>query len=125
MAPYLFKTEFEPHRVLFDMVDVDSDKWRQYSAASAGFFKWLYRREAVTLEETERSAARLFGKTLLVSEFEAETFRKIAPESADRIGSLTNGVDLAYFAPGKFDNPFSGNGISHCHDRSYGLPAEL
>ena len=70
-------------------------------------FKWLYRREAVTLEDTERSAARLFGKTLLVSEFEAETFRKIAPESANRIGSLTNGVDLAYFAPGKFDNPFS------------------
>jgi sugar transferase (PEP-CTERM/EpsH1 system associated) len=107
MAPYLFRTEFEPHRVLFDMVDVDSDKWRQYSAASAGFFKWLYRREAVTLEQTERSAARLFGKTLLVSEFEAETFRKIAPESSNRIGSLTNGVDLAYFAPDAFDNPFS------------------
>ena len=106
MTPYLFKTEFEPHRVLFDMVDVDSDKWRQYSAASAGLLKWLYRREAVTLEDTERSAARLFGKTLLVSEFEAETFRKIAPESADRIGSLTNGVDHTYFAPGKFHNPF-------------------
>ena len=28
------------------------------------------------------------------------------PESADRIGSLTNGVDLAYFAPGAFENPF-------------------
>jgi polysaccharide biosynthesis protein PslH len=107
MAPYLFRTEFNPHRVLFDMVDVDSDKWRQYSDASAGFFKWLYRREAVTLEKTERKAARLFGKTLLVSEFEAETFRKIAPESASRIGSLTNGVDLTYFAPGTFDNPFS------------------
>ena len=107
MAPYLFKTEFKPHRVLFDMVDVDSDKWRQYAVASAGLFKWLYRREAVTLEATERSAAQLFGKTLLVSEFEAETFRKIAPESASRIGSLTNGVDLSYFATGTFNNPFS------------------
>jgi len=107
MAPYLFKSKFGPHRVLFDMTDVDSDKWRQYSSASAGFFKWLYRREATTLMETERSAARLFGKTLLVSEFEADAFRKIAPESANKIGSLTNGVDLAYFAPAKFDNPFS------------------
>ena len=34
MAPYMFRKEFGPHRVLFDMVDVDSDKWRQYSAAS-------------------------------------------------------------------------------------------
>ena len=107
VAPYLFKPEFEPHRVLFDMVDVDSDKWRQYSDASAGVSKWLYRREAFTLEETERLGARLFGRTLLVSEFEAETFRNIAPESATRIGSLTNGVDLTYFAAGKFDNPFS------------------
>ncbi len=106
MAPYLFKAEFAPRRVLFDMVDVDSDKWRQYAAASSGLFKWVYSREAVALEKVERTAARLFGKTLLVSEFEAETFRKIAPESADRIGSLTNGVDLAHFAPRDFDNPF-------------------
>jgi sugar transferase (PEP-CTERM/EpsH1 system associated) len=106
MAPYLFKPEFESHRVLFDMVDVDSDKWQQYSDASSGFLKWLYRREAVTLEEMERQAARLFGRTLLVSEFEAETFRGIAPESADKIRALTNGVDLGYFSPGAFENPF-------------------
>jgi sugar transferase (PEP-CTERM/EpsH1 system associated) len=107
MAPYLFDSEFGPHRVLFDMVDVDSDKWLQYSAYSTGLFKWLYHREAVTLVETERAAARLFGKTLLVSEFEADTFRKIAPESKNKIGSLTNGVDFNYFGAMEFDNPFS------------------
>jgi sugar transferase (PEP-CTERM/EpsH1 system associated) len=106
MAPYLFNDVFCPQRVLFDMVDVDSDKWRQYSMASSGFFRWLYAREAATLEEMERSAARLFGKTILVSEFEADTFRNIAPDYADKIGSLTNGVDLDYFASGAFDNPF-------------------
>jgi sugar transferase (PEP-CTERM/EpsH1 system associated) len=106
MAPYLFDSEFGPHRVLFDMVDVDSDKWLQYSANSAGLFKWLYRREARKLAETERLAAELFGKTLLVSEFEADTFRKIAPESKNKIGSLTNGVDLSYFGPTDFENPF-------------------
>lgn len=107
MAPYLLDPEFGPHRVLFDMVDVDSDKWLQYSANSGGLLKWLYHREALLLMETEKSAARLFGKTLLVSEFEADTFRKIAPESRSRIGSLTNGVDLSYFAAGEFNNPFS------------------
>jgi sugar transferase (PEP-CTERM/EpsH1 system associated) len=107
MAPYLFDSEFGPHRILFDMVDVDSDKWLQYSANSAGLFKWLYRREALMLMETERFAANVFGKTLLVSEFEADTFRKIAPESKNKVGSLTNGVDLSYFGPMEFDNPFS------------------
>ncbi len=107
MAPYLFNPEFSPHRVLFDMVDVDSDKWLQYSVTSSGLLKWLYRREARTLMEIERTAAKLFGKTLLVSEFEADTFRKMAPESKNKIGSLTNGVDLDYFNLGEFDNPFS------------------
>jgi sugar transferase (PEP-CTERM/EpsH1 system associated) len=106
MAPYLFKSEFRPDRVLFDMVDVDSDKWLQYSASSTGLKKWLFRREAQTLLKTERSAAQLFGKTLLVSDFEADTFREIAPESADKIDALTNGVDLAYFSPATFDSPF-------------------
>lgn len=106
VAPYLFDANYGPERVVFDMVDVDSDKWRQYSAASAGFFKWLYEREAVALEKTERSAAKMFGKTILVSEFEADTFRTIAPESHHKIGSLTNGVDLTFFSPAEFDNPF-------------------
>lgn len=108
VAPYLFKDEYCPSRVLFDMVDVDSDKWRQYSEASTGLFKWLYRREAVALEGTERSAAKQFGKTILVSEFEANTFRYIAPESKNKIGSLANGVDLTYFSPANFENPFRG-----------------
>jgi len=107
MAPYLFDSEFGPHRVLFDMVDVDSDKWLQYSANSAGLLRWLYHREALKMKETERVAAQLFGKTLLVSEFEADTFREIAPESRNKVGSLTNGVDLSYFKPMEFDNPFS------------------
>jgi sugar transferase (PEP-CTERM/EpsH1 system associated) len=69
--------------------------------------KWLYGREANTLLKVERAASALFGKTLLVSEFEAHTFRLLAPESARKIDTLTNGVDLSYFAPGNFSNPFS------------------
>ena len=42
-----------------------------------------------------------------MSEFEAETFRAIAPASASKISSLTNGVDFDSFSPGTFENPFS------------------
>jgi sugar transferase (PEP-CTERM/EpsH1 system associated) len=107
MAPYLLDAGFDGNRVMFDMVDVDSDKWKQYAAASSGFARLIYSREARALEKLERAAARSFGKTLLVSPFEAETFRQIAPASAARIGSLTNGVDLDQFSPGSYPNPFA------------------
>lgn len=107
MAPYLLDANLDENRVMFDMVDVDSDKWKQYAAASHGFSRWLYGREANALEQLERAAARAFGRTLLVSPFEAETFRRIAPASANRIGSLTNGVDLDQFSGGSFADPFT------------------
>jgi len=108
MAPYLLNKKPECDRVLFDMVDVDSDKWRQYAAASRGPLRWIYAREAHALEHLEREAVRQFGKTLLVSHFEAETFRALAPERASKIEALNNGVDLANFSPdGNLDNPFS------------------
>lgn len=106
MAQYLLEADFPRQRVMFDMVDVDSDKWKQYAAGSSGLLGWVYRREARTLEQLERDAAKAFGRTLLVSPFEAETFRKIAPASAAKIGSLTNGVDMKTFSRGAFENPF-------------------
>jgi sugar transferase (PEP-CTERM/EpsH1 system associated) len=104
MAPYLLKAR--PSQVLFDMVDIDSDKWRQYAARSQGGLKWLYGREAEKLQALECEAAKAFGITLLASEFEAETFRDIAPASAFKTLGWTNGVDLARFSPSALDNPF-------------------
>ena len=106
MAPYLLKAPIPADRVLFDMVDIDSDKWRQYAARSRGAVKWLYGREHEKLEALECVAAGAFGHTLLASDFEAETFKAIAPASAGKITGLTNGVDLEQFSPGNFENPF-------------------
>jgi sugar transferase (PEP-CTERM/EpsH1 system associated) len=105
MAPYLLKAPVAP-RVLFDMVDIDSDKWRQYAARSTGGLKWLYGREAEKLQALECEAAKAFGLTLLASDFEAETFRRIAPSSAFKTLGWTNGVDLEKFSPQGFENPF-------------------
>jgi len=106
MAPYLLKHRALCGRAIFDMVDVDSDKWRQYAEASVGPKRWIFVREANAIAKLEREAAQAFGRTLLVSPFEAETFRRLAPESAARIDSLSNGVDLAFFSPGPFASPF-------------------
>jgi sugar transferase (PEP-CTERM/EpsH1 system associated) len=111
MAPYLLaQPAFDPADVIFDMVDVDSDKWRQYADAARGLRGWIYRREMRTLFALERHAASAFGATLLVSPHEAETFAQLAPETRKRISSVLNGVDLRYFSPYQpYPNPFAGN----------------
>jgi polysaccharide biosynthesis protein PslH len=97
MAPYVL-----PHpagiRVL-DMVDVDSDKWRQYAASRSWPARAVYAREHRTLLDFERRIASAFDATLLVSRAEAELFKSLAPESSDRIIAVPNGVDARHFDP--------------------------
>ena len=107
MAPYILDDSgFDPAHAILDMVDIDSDKWRQYAAVARGLQHWIFRREAAKLFRLERAAARRFGATILVSPYEARSFAAMAPESASRIFALSNGVDLVRFAPGDFPNPF-------------------
>lgn len=108
MAPYLLRQRgFDLRRVIFDMVDVDSDKWRQYAASASGLLAWIYRREMRTLLALEREAASSFGATLLVSSHEVDTFAELASGARERLWSVPNGVDLNFFAPERsYPNPF-------------------
>lgn len=109
MAPFfLNRRGFDPARVVLDMVDVDSDKWQQYAATAPFPKSWLFAREARTLLQLEREAAARFGASLFVSPFEARTMAELAPESARRIHSVANGIDLVRNNPAlRFANPFS------------------
>jgi len=96
---------------ILDMVDVDSDKWRQYAATQSWPLSALYGREWRTLLAFERAIARDFDATLLVSEAETALFRSLAPESAARILTLPNGIDTEYFDPGHdYPDPYCGKG---------------
>jgi len=86
-------------RVVLDMVDVDSKKWREMAEKTAGPKRWIYWREARTLADFERKAAAGAAYTLLSSDVEAALFAASAPELAGRIGAMGNGVDLDYFSP--------------------------
>lgn len=98
MAPYALRARHLPRSVL-DLVDVDSEKWRAYAAAARPPRRQLWAREARTLLAFERHAARLFDRTLLVSQAECARFLELAPEAAGRAGWVENGVDLAFFDP--------------------------
>lgn len=105
MAPYAFG--LQETRRIFDMVDLDSDKWRAYAASKPWPFSWLYARERKHLFELERRAAAVFDRTLMVSAAEADLLRRAAPEIADRVLALSNGVDTEYFDPDlDYPNPF-------------------
>ncbi len=68
---------------------------------------WIYRREARTLLEAERDIADSFDGGVFVSAAEAELFRSLAPESAERIDHWNNGVNCDYFSPNHdLPNPY-------------------
>ena len=90
-----------------DLVDVDSDKWRQYALAQRWPYSALYKRESRTLLNYEREIARAFDATSFVSEAEADLFRKLAPEVARNVWHVNNGVDAEYFSPEReYLNPY-------------------
>ncbi len=85
-------------RLVMDLVDVDSDKWRQYSHQTRWPMSWVYRLESALLSRYERRVAERFDATVLVSEAEAETFRS-STGLGGKIHAVGNGVDLDYFHP--------------------------
>jgi sugar transferase (PEP-CTERM/EpsH1 system associated) len=107
MAQYVDGSMPGVRRVL-DFVDMDSDKWRQYAAGHPWPLGWVYRREADRLFACERRLANTFETSLFVSEAEARLFTQHAPETADRVGFIENGVDTDFFSPDReYPNPYA------------------
>ncbi len=110
MAPYVLHERRPGLRRVLDFVDVDSDKWRQYAARKRWPLSAVYRREARALLRFERTAAREFDSSVFVSAAEAKLFRRLAPEAAQRVTHVENGVDTAFFAPDReYPDPYEGH----------------
>ncbi|HEY5800267.1 MAG TPA: TIGR03087 family PEP-CTERM/XrtA system glycosyltransferase [Burkholderiaceae bacterium] len=84
---------------VIDFVDIDSDKWAQYAANKSWPASLIYKREARRLLAYERRIAGEFDASLFVSDAEAQLFRTMAPEHAQKISYFANGVDTDYFSP--------------------------
>ena len=99
MAQYVLDRPGLGKRTVVDMVDVDSDKWRQFATAKVWPQNSIYAYEAKRLLEFERHVARSCAASVFATRAEADLFRRLAPESATRACAVTNGVDTEYFSP--------------------------
>ena len=82
---------------VLDLVDVDSEKWRQLGAGAHGPLGWVYRREARVLGPFEARAARRSAATLVVNDRERAALEAIAPGAPVHV--VPNGIDAQRFTP--------------------------
>lgn len=107
MAQYVRGEKASSIRRVIDFVDIDSDKWRQYSVALGWPWNHVYGREARKLHEAEKAIAKEFNHSVFVSEAEAQAFRNIRPDFTDRVSAVNNGVDTEFFSPTReYPNPY-------------------
>jgi sugar transferase (PEP-CTERM/EpsH1 system associated) len=92
MAPPLAGIPF-----VFDMVDVDSEKWKDLAPSAPWPYRAIYRREARCLSAFERAAIRAARITLTVNEKEAAVLTRLVGDRAVHV--VPNGIDVGAFAP--------------------------
>ena len=95
MAQYVEFVQGIP--LLLDLVDVDSDKWRQYAGFARFPYSSIYRRECRCLREYERRACERASSVLVSTRREAQLVREISDVA--NIHVVPNGVDTEYFKP--------------------------
>ena len=97
MGSYRKAFQTRPQRVLVDLVDVDSQKWIDYSHSTRGFKRWLYLHEAGRVRRLERRLSVEADAVSVVSPDEAELYR--VHHAGMDAHAISNGVDHDYFAP--------------------------
>jgi sugar transferase (PEP-CTERM/EpsH1 system associated) len=98
IAKYIQKPQLmNVGRVWIDLIDVDSQKWLDYSAATAFPMSLIYGIEGRRLRKLECALAAKADRLLVVSEAERELFRQFCEDAP--IQAIGNGVDTEYFYP--------------------------
>jgi sugar transferase (PEP-CTERM/EpsH1 system associated) len=106
LAEYIFnsstlhKCKNRP-KLIMDFMDLDSDKWEQYSNSSTFPMKWIYKRESALLEKYEQKIYCFFDNCFFISMAEVDLFcqKTICTEKPLAIG---NGIESETFIPALF-----------------------
>ncbi len=97
MVPYLRRGPLRDVPAVVDLVDVDSQKWLDYAAASALPKRWLYRLEGRRLRKLEKDLPSWARAVVLTTPAEVTLYEAFAGAGSAR--AVANGVDLDYFRP--------------------------
>ena len=84
-------------RMWVDLIDVDSQKWLDYSASGSLPMSLIYGMEGRRLRSLENRLASDAERLLVVSDAERRLFLDFCPNAP--IQTVGNGVDTEYFAP--------------------------
>jgi len=95
MTPYLQLPSLAKVPAIVDLVDVDSQKWFDYSAGASPCKRWLFRLEGRRVRRLEIAAAQRARALTTVSEAETELCRGYCAPTP--VYGISNGVDLDYF----------------------------
>ena len=82
---------------VIDLVDVDSQKWLDFAAATAGPQRYMYRFEGRRVRKLEASLPAWAAAVTVVSPAEAAVYDGFTRPGAAAVA--TNGVDLDYYSP--------------------------
>jgi sugar transferase (PEP-CTERM/EpsH1 system associated) len=97
MARFALEPPLLGRPFILDMVDIDSQKWRQYAERSRALRRWIYFREARCLGKFEAHAARSAFATLVVNKRELRALAAVAPDVKAIV--VPNGVDIQELGP--------------------------
>ncbi|MEO1996684.1 MAG: glycosyltransferase, partial [Planctomycetaceae bacterium] len=88
----------ESLRHIIDLVDVDSEKWREYSEKTRAPMAWIYRAESKRLRHIESGESDRYDAVTVVSEAEADTYRQSVAHHPG-LSAIRQAVDLQYYQP--------------------------
>jgi sugar transferase (PEP-CTERM/EpsH1 system associated) len=97
LGPYLDLPSARACPAIVDLMDVDSQKWRDFAGHAGWTKRWLYQWEAARVAALEARLARRAQALLVVSQAEADLLRRTLPDAPVEV--VANGVDLDYFEP--------------------------
>ena len=99
MFGYVRNPAFEGTPVVTDLVDVDSQKWRQLARRGNPIRRGVYRFESSRVRKLEREIVRRSDAVTVISDQEARSLSRIEPASTTSCIVIGNGVDIDFFRP--------------------------
>ena len=97
MLPYARRKSLRSLPRVVDLVDVDSQKWKDYAENSKLIRRQIYHSEARRISRLEKLSVSESNAVLLASEAEAVLLRGQVNRGKSSILGVSNGVDSVYF----------------------------